>query len=292
MNILTCMRNFIEVVNNHGLSSTARLLRTTPANLSKQMTFLENWVGKKLLYRTTREFHITEEGKVFYETATEILGKIAAMQAEISDLSGQSQGHLRLSMPTSVAQNFILVALFVFLQKNANMSMDITNTNHLAPILAGQVDIAFSSSSIEDANLIKVNIGSVPKGVYATPAYFTRYGIPETPGDLQQHNCLFHSGRYNANIWEFNNNLKIKIQGNFSSNDSRFLLHAALSDIGLIWVPQAYAAEALQANLLTEVLQNFRGPGVACYLYYLKHLRKLKIINEIIQLIETALKNY
>ena len=55
----------------------------------------------RLLQRTTRALHLTEEGEVFYAAAQRIVGEIETLENQITGHSGTPQGLLRVT--TSLA---------------------------------------------------------------------------------------------------------------------------------------------------------------------------------------------
>mgnify|MGYP002149372335 CR=1 FL=1 len=73
------MAAFVRVVESNGFSAAAPALGLTPSAVSKLVTRLETRLGVRLLQRTTRALHLTEEGEAFYATARRIVGEIEAL---------------------------------------------------------------------------------------------------------------------------------------------------------------------------------------------------------------------
>ena len=67
------MAAFVRVVDSKGFSAAAAGLGLTPSAVSKLVTRLETRLGVRLLQRTTRALHLTEEGEVFYAAAQRIV---------------------------------------------------------------------------------------------------------------------------------------------------------------------------------------------------------------------------
>ena len=60
----------------------------SPSAVSKLVTRLETRLGVRLLQRTTRALHLTQEGEVFYAAAKRIVGEIEALENQIVGESG------------------------------------------------------------------------------------------------------------------------------------------------------------------------------------------------------------
>src|SRR5918992_4072095 len=88
------MAAFVRVVDSNGFSAAAPALGLSPSAVSKLITRLEARLGVRLLQRTTRALHLTQEGEVFYAAAKRIVGEIETLENQIA---GQS------STPSRVA---------------------------------------------------------------------------------------------------------------------------------------------------------------------------------------------
>ena len=63
MDTLHCMRVFAKVVAEGGFAAAARKLNLTTSVTSRAISALENHLGSRLLYRTTRNIALTEAGE-------------------------------------------------------------------------------------------------------------------------------------------------------------------------------------------------------------------------------------
>ena len=58
---------FIAIINCGNFSIAARKLNISQSTLSKKITALETMLGSKLINRDSRNFNLTNDGKVFYD---------------------------------------------------------------------------------------------------------------------------------------------------------------------------------------------------------------------------------
>ena len=63
---------FVEVAKQESFVAAARVLGVTGPAVSKQVLALENSLGVKLLYRTTRKVSLTEEGALLRLQGTKV----------------------------------------------------------------------------------------------------------------------------------------------------------------------------------------------------------------------------
>ena len=75
---------FSKIVGTVSLSAAARDLGISPALVSRRLASLEARLGVRLVNRTTRSLHLTDEGASYYESCARVLAEIAASASSIS----------------------------------------------------------------------------------------------------------------------------------------------------------------------------------------------------------------
>jgi len=70
------MAVFARVVGAGSLSAAARELGLSPAMVSRRLAALESRLGVRLINRTTRSLHLTDDGATYYEACARVLSDI------------------------------------------------------------------------------------------------------------------------------------------------------------------------------------------------------------------------
>jgi DNA-binding transcriptional LysR family regulator len=95
----------------------------------------------------------------------------------------------------------------------------------------------------------------------SSPRYLDRYGIPRTPDDLAQHNCLsLAASKTTLNQWRFRDRTgvrEITVQGNFSVNTGEALYEAVLAGLGIARVSEFLASQAMRSGQLVRLLTHY-----------------------------------
>ena len=65
MTIWDGINEFVCVVETESFTAAAKRLEVSVAHISRQVNQLEDRLGAKLLYRTTRKLRLTEVGEVY-----------------------------------------------------------------------------------------------------------------------------------------------------------------------------------------------------------------------------------
>ena len=109
--------------------------------------------------------------------------------------------------------------------------------------------------------------------VVGPPAYYRHHVIPTHPQQLAAHNCInlrlpTHGGLM---PWEFardGEELNLRVSGQWTFNNSGLMLRAALAEGGLAWLPCDLAQQAVDADRLLSVLEDWCPEFEGYYAYY------------------------
>src|SRR6185503_8755508 len=197
------MAAFVRVVDAKGFSAAAPALGLTPSAVSKLVTRLEARLGVRLLQRTTRAIHLTEEGEAFYEQARRIVGDIAALESRITDGSGTPRGVLRVTTSLALATHQLAPVLSEFLARYPLVQVALLPTDRVVDMVEEGIDVAIRIGKLADTSFMARRVGEDKRVICAAPAYLARHGTPRRPEELLRHNCIVARERAYLNRWAF-----------------------------------------------------------------------------------------
>src|SRR5262245_42304996 len=114
MDRLTAMRVFVEIVDRGSVSAAADALDMSRAMASRYLEGLENWLGARLLHRTTRRLALTDAGQHTLVTCREMLALTNEVVAQASQGGAEAQGRLRLTSSPAFAVAQLTAAVVDF----------------------------------------------------------------------------------------------------------------------------------------------------------------------------------
>ena len=85
MNLMRAMQAFSDVVEEGGFAAAARREGLSKAQISRLVSGLEDYLGVKLLNRSTRQFSLTDEGQVYLEHARGLLEENKLIESQFSE---------------------------------------------------------------------------------------------------------------------------------------------------------------------------------------------------------------
>ncbi len=263
MSNLIEMEAFLVVVEETSFTAAARRLGVTKSYASKLVLRLEDRLGVRLLQRTTRQLSLTEAGRAYYERCSEAMRALHAAEAEATELQTSPQGRLRINLPTAFAASYLAAPLAEFKARYPDLTIEAILTDRKVDILAEGFDLAVRIGELADSSLIARRLASVDRFICASPNYLRRRGIPSTPEELTQHDCLLYAHHAVPTTWQFkgpNRTVAIEVSGKLVSNHASVLVEAACHDLGLFFCPIFLTATALREGRLQRVLPDWHFP--------------------------------
>jgi LysR family transcriptional regulator, regulator for bpeEF and oprC len=248
---------FVQSVQTGSFSAAARSLDTTPSTVSKQVARLEDRLKVRLFQRTTRSLNLTPEGMTYFERVSRLLIELE----EANDLvmtQGQPRGKLTISAPLNFGRLVLAQWVPHFLEQYPELQVDLRLTDRFADLVEEGIDVAIRMGTLNDSSLIRQHLGEVPFVVCASPTYLEKYGIPKTPEELVNHNCLRFVSKGHPQPWTFiaNNELyELPVSGTFDSDNADVLRTAALSSVGIIQVFQFHIESDLGNGSLLSLFE-------------------------------------
>lgn len=185
---------FVQVAALRSFSAAGRKLKLSPSAVSKLVTRLEDRLGTRLLVRTTRALQLTPEGEIYLERSRRILADIEETERAVSaGGTTAARGRLRVSASVAFGVRYIVPLVPDFLKLYPEVDLDLALSDGIIDIVGERADIAIRSGALRDSSLKARKLLESRRVIVASPDYLKRAGMPESPEDLDRHNCLTFS---------------------------------------------------------------------------------------------------
>lgn len=261
MELPTQMMIFAQTVQQGSFSAAARALDLTPSAVSKQISQLEDKLGMRLLYRTTRQIRLTEEGEEFYERCLRVLAEVDEAEQWISASQGAVKGTLRVAGTVAFAKYHVMPLIPEFLQRYPDLRVHLEVTDRFVDLVETGTDVAIRfTEQLSDPSLVARRLAVNRRVICAAPAYIEAHGMPETPEDLLNHNCLRLYTVSTFNEWEFEGpegNRVLDVKGSFETNSADTLYYGALVGLGIARLSTFLVGPDLKAGRLVRLLPEY-----------------------------------
>ena len=270
---LAAMAIFARVVETKSFTAAARALGISKSAVSKQISALEDRLGARLLNRTTRRLALTEIGAAFYDRCSRLVAEAEEAELEVTRMMAEPRGELKVNAPYSFGINHVAPRLASFMAANPAVCVDLTLDDRYVDLVADGYDLAIRIGNLADSSLIARKLGSTRVQLVAAPGYWARRGMPKSPHDLVDHECLIYSYRRLGTLWQLGSEA-VRISGRMQANNGDVLRRVAVAGHGVALLPSFIIWEDVRAGRLVPALEGHEPSPLGIYAVY-PHSRHL-----------------
>ncbi|MFZ5784591.1 MAG: LysR family transcriptional regulator [Pseudomonadota bacterium] len=251
------MAAFVRVVDSNGFSAAAPALGLSPSAVSKLITRLETRLGVRLLQRTTRSLHLTQEGELFYAAARRIVSDIEALESQLAGQRGTPSGLLRVTTSLAFSTHQLAPVLSEFLARHPQLQVELLPTDRVIDMVEEGIDVAIRIGRLADTSFMARKIGEDRRLICAAPSYLARHGTPQRPEELTRHNCIVSRERAYLNRWPFKIDgkvVEVEVAGRVGVSEGETQMQLALQGIGIVRLTRLTMAQAIRDGRLVPLL--------------------------------------
>ena len=261
---------FVAVAERHSFTAAARQLDCSVAQVSRNVAALEQRLGLKLLFRSTRSVTLTKEGELYLQHCRHLVSGLQEANQLLADFNQTPRGRLRITAPVYYGEHRIAPLLHQFLRQYPELELQLQLSNERLDLIQDSYDLAIRLGQLEDSSLMARRLTSRQLHLVAAPCYLAVAGTPQSLTELQHHSCLPGT----LDHWRFQEAGKavsFRPRGRVQCNSGLALLDAAISGLGLVQLPDYYLGAALENKQLMEVLPAFRPKSEGIWALYPKN---------------------
>ncbi|EPE3986728.1 LysR family transcriptional regulator [Enterobacter hormaechei] len=266
--------SFMVVARERSFTRAAAQLGVSQSALSHAMRNLETRLEVRLLTRTTRSVAPTEAGEQLLMRLSPHLLEIEQELTALRDTRDRPAGNIRLTAGEHAMSAVLWPVLKPFMAQYPDINVEVTVDNGLTDIVDGRFDAGVRLGEQVAKDMIAVRIApDMRMAVVGSAEYLQRFGVPETPEQLDQHRCInmrlpTRGGLY---AWEFERDgreLRVRVDGQLILNSLPQRIDAAENGLGLAYVPEDAVQDALAESRLVRVLEAWCPAFTGYHLYY------------------------
>lgn len=266
--------SFMVVARERSFTRAAAQLGVSQSALSHAMRNLEARLEVRLLTRTTRSVAPTEAGEQLFMRLSPHLMEIEQELTALRDTRDRPAGNIRLTAGEHAMSAVLWPVLKPFMAQYPDINVEVTVDDGLTDIVDGRFDAGVRLGEQVAKDMIAVRIApDMRMAVVGSADYLHRFGVPETPEQLDQHRCInlrlpTRGGLY---AWEFERDgreLRVRVDGQLILNSLPQRIDAAENGLGLAYVPEDAVQDALAEGRLVRVLEAWCPAFAGYHLYY------------------------
>lgn len=242
MGLLDDTAIFVAIIQQGGFSHAAKHLGLSNGLISRRIAQLEKNLGVTLIKRTTRQFHLTLEGELFWQHAQRIQQELDAAVSLVQSSAKKPKGLIRISAPPYFGRHYLIEMLVKFLNDFSDIKIDLNLSNKQHDLIKEKFDLVIRGAGylneprLRDSGLQAKLLIKEKIGLYAAPNYLFQYGEPKNSDDL------VHYATVNME------------NAKFKCDDIESALFACIQGVGIGRFTDLNVKSALQKRQLQQVL--------------------------------------
>ncbi|KJV34548.1 LysR family transcriptional regulator [Pantoea sp. SM3] len=251
----------------------AEMLGLKRSSLSHLVKTLEQNLGVQLFQRTTRSVSLTDAGQQLIDRLAPLLNEMDEVLHDVSARRQQHTGTLRISASDAAISILLEKVVPGFCAEYPNIQLDLAAQGELVDITAAGFDAGIRLMEDVPQDMVAITLGGPLHFItVASPEYLASHPPVQQPQDLLQQQCIRHrlpSGkRYRWEYAKAGESGEIDVPGLITLDNNALMTSAAISGLGIAYVPSLYAEAALQSGQLVELLADWRVQSAGMALWF------------------------
>ena len=259
MDQIVGIRVFCAVVELGSFVAAAERLEMSTSMISKHVSQLERRLGVRLLHRTSRRLSLTEVGRAYWETVRQVLEDLDEAESAVARESERPRGKLRLTAPVWFSNSRFAQVVCAFHRNYPDVSLDLDLSDRMVDIVEEGYDLALGVSSDLQTSLLNRQICSLRFHLVASPE-FERGRKFEVLEDLRGCPTLDYTyAGWGSRV------SGVEVNPVLRCNSTSMLHQAALTGLGMAWLPEWLVEEDLSQGRLRRLLPEISWPSPTLY---------------------------
>ncbi len=251
------LKLFVRLAITCNISQAGFDLGLSPAVASSYISKLEEGLGVRLVYRTTRRVSLTEEGMAFLPYAEEVLSSIEAARSSIGLGQSLPVGTLRITAPASFGRMHLIPALEGFMAAYPDIKVDCRLSDAIFDLVEGGFDVAIRNAELKNSSLVARKLTNDERVLCTSPQYIEKYGIPTCPKDLLNHKTVLLTGFEHWTFETPNGAMTIKPHGHLRVDNGEAVRDACVHGLGITTSSKWCIYKHLASGELVQILDNY-----------------------------------
>ncbi|MDD0811550.1 LysR family transcriptional regulator [Curvibacter sp. RS43] len=255
--MIDALKTFLAVARAGHFSEVAREQDVAVSSVTRKIDALETELGSSLFRRSSRRVALTDAGEQFVPRARAILSEIAEAKQALLQIDDALQGQITVTAPTAFGRRHVVPAVADFMQRHPGVEVDLHLSDQVMDLTEQAVDVAIRIGLQVDSEFNAVRLAPVRLVTCASPAYLARAGMPPSPLDLLQHECIsVATPPAPSFVWRYsgvNRQQPLRVQGRFRTDDKDGMLQGALAGLGVVHIATWVVSDHLRDGRLVAL---------------------------------------
>ncbi|RYU67033.1 LysR family transcriptional regulator [Aliivibrio finisterrensis] len=270
---INTLRMFCLLAEKLSFTETADILEMSQPTLSRKISQLEQEVKLRLFHRGGNQIHLTPQGIVFLESCQRILQDLDDTIDGLYDTSESIRGEITVGLLHPMGRWLSQYFFYQFKKLQPKIHINLVTLHPTQLREMANCDIMISPLLPTDLSLIAKPILKYRRVFCASPKYLARYGTPEHPAQLTNHQCITNTNSIKRETEWIYEDLQGKIDivdvsGIITTDSVDIATNLAISGMGIALIPEDQISKQLAEGRLIQLFHGNFGQNGQIYAVY------------------------
>lgn len=270
------LRIFHAVADAGSLTHAGDKLNLSQSAVSRQIRGLEEQLNTNLFHRHARGLILTEQGELLFDATSAMAKRLDAAAARIRDSEEEVFGELRVTTTTGFGTLWLAPRLPKLYEQYPDLKVDLMLEERVLDLPMREADVAIRMKEPSQADLIRKRLMTVRMGIYASPEYLEKHGIPKRMEDMADHRLICQntdSDQVGAGLQLVKELMMYDLRSLLTVNNYFGVLQGVVHHLGLGVLPNYLIQDFPH---IVHVMPDIESADVPVYLAYPEELRQSK----------------
>jgi DNA-binding transcriptional LysR family regulator len=277
---------FVQLARAGSMTHAARIYNLPKATLSHHLRRLEDALKVELFTRKTKGLELTEAGRGYLAHCVAIFDACETAAGAAQRAHSSESGKVTIAASSEFGTSITGSAAYFVSTANPQMDFDLKMYPN-DKLIAGDIDFdcMIYVGDAPDSGLLRRKMGEVSNGLYASPEFIQRFGLPKHPDDVGKFNGIaYHRGGV-PEPWQLSRDderIVAACYPRFSVNDYWMAKFFAVQGSAIGYLPDFFVHYEVHLGALIPVLPEWRSDKSNIYITYPAHRhRNPRVMNVI-----------
>ncbi|MBI3523085.1 MAG: LysR family transcriptional regulator [Betaproteobacteria bacterium] len=259
------LRFFVTIVRHGSLAAAARALDLTPSAVTQRLQALEARLGVRLLHRSARRIHLTDEGELYYTVSARLTQQYDELIDTLQSRRLLVSGRLVVHGPLGFGRRYLAPMIAQFHAEHPQLQITLTLSDKNIDPEAALFDVIVHIGELKDSSRVAYPLAPNRRWACASPGYLKRHGTPASPADLVHHAALvLRENEEDVTLWRFSSKGReqsVRVSPALASNDGGVIKQWALMGKGVMVRSEWDVAEEVRNGKLVRLMPGWLLPA-------------------------------
>lgn len=270
------------IADSGSFSDAAKQLGISQSTVSRRISTLEKRLGNEtLVWRTTREVHLTDAGRIYLNQAKSALEQLYLIEQQILEQAAIIQGTVRLSLPPAIGRIRLLPAVEQLLIDHPKLRVELDFSERYVDFFQDEIDLAIRIRKTSQVGIEAEQIGQTEVLLVASAAYMGEMDL-SSPANLARVRLIAPKSQYATEFDRLMSKLDLpQDQIQVHIDDLEAVRRLVMSGYGAGFLPKTLVHDELAHGRLVEIDAGQKKPILkfyATYSHQLRHSKRLQLV--------------